>query len=710
MLGQKPKYKGGRVMRKNVAVVAVILLVTASLALARGPVANPVDPIGEVNLSKPIIPPTVETEVCTVYVDDDYDYSTPGFGYDHFNRIQEAINMVCASCTGNKMVVIYEGTYFRAWGFDNGAGNYDSTDTEPINIWCDDILVTGGSNPVIMTVVDSPYDYATNSGITMINVDGNNVTIKKLHIKGKTGSDSWYSTFAMAKRGIMAVDDTSLTVEYVYVDSCVSGIAVANVPNFEAHYDTLVDCGIDGARGSSIFYWGGATTGNAYGNYIVSNRTDAFFMPIGIMFHLGASGSAYDNTILNMGYGVGVNSNDQTTYVGDNNVITNAQIAVQMLNYHADVHVMNNTLSIGTSGDRGPYDVVDVLGTSSSTPSVYIHGNVIEGDSVASNMVWGVYLTDWFYWGIGFPSLVEVFENDIKKNYYGIYVDAFGSRATPFYIHNNNIFHNTADGVFIQDALVDTFPMYSGPDTVSVAPTNVKISQNSMYENAELGIDLAVAGESAPGVTDNDTPYVTDPDDGPNTLYNFPVITGAVNVSGTWQLTGYAHPGDFVEIYEADGDLSGYGEGKVYKTTVTASPSGGFLAWVTGTFPFTALSIDPSTGNTSEFGLNISTPTEVSENVVIRDIPAAFEVLSNPVKDRAYFRFALKENSKVTIKIYDASGKLVRNLFVGNLERGGYKLSWDRTDNHGKRLPEGIYFVSFKTKGFSATKKLVMAE
>jgi hypothetical protein len=544
----------------------------------------------------------------------------------------------------------------------------------------------------------------------MINVDGDNVTIKKLHIKGKTGTDNWYSTFSIAKRGIMAENDTNLTVEFVYVDSCASGIAVANVPNFEAHFDTVVDCGIDGARGAGIFYWGGASTGNAYGNYIVSNRVDTFFMPIGIMFHYGASGSAYDNTILNMGYGIGVNSNSQAVTVGDNNIITNSQIAVQMLFYHANVEVKNNTLSVGTSGSRTPYDVIDVLGTPDTTPDVLIHGNTVEGDSVATNQVWGIFMTDWAYWGLGFPNSVEVYGNTIKKNYYGIYVDAFGSRATPFYIHNNDIFHNTADGVFLQDVLVDTFWVSAGTTVVSVAPTNVKISQNSIYENTQLGIDLAVAGEADPGVTLNDSPYVADPDSGPNTLYNFPVITGAVNLGGNnWQLTGYAHPGDQIEIFEADGDPSGYGEGKTYLTTVTATPSGGFVAMVTGNLPFTATAIEPSTGNTSEFALNITTPTEASEGIEIRDIPAAFEVLSNPARDRAYFRFALKEDGRVTIRIYDISGKLVRNLLNRNLERGGYKLSWDESDNNGRKLASGIYFVSFKTDGYSATKKLEIA-
>lgn len=62
------------------------------------------------------------------------------------------------------------------------------------------------------------------------------------------------------------------------------------------------------------------------------------------------------------------------------------------------------------------------------------------------------------------------------------------------------------------------------------------------------------------------------------------------------------------------------------------------------------------------------------------------------------------------MKVYDVSGKLVRNLLNRNLQRGGYKLSWDETDNSAKKLASGLYFVAFKTNGYSATKKLVIAK
>ena len=56
----------------------------------------------------PLMYPWYPTHPDTVYVDDDYDNSTPGWGYDRFNRIQYGINEVEGST-----VYVYNGTYYE---------------------------------------------------------------------------------------------------------------------------------------------------------------------------------------------------------------------------------------------------------------------------------------------------------------------------------------------------------------------------------------------------------------------------------------------------------------------------------------------------------------------------------------------------------------------------------------------------------------------
>ena len=58
----------------------------------------------------PLIHPWNEsTSPFVVYVDDNYDSSTPGWGYDRFNKIQDAIDAV----SRNGIVYVYNGTYYE---------------------------------------------------------------------------------------------------------------------------------------------------------------------------------------------------------------------------------------------------------------------------------------------------------------------------------------------------------------------------------------------------------------------------------------------------------------------------------------------------------------------------------------------------------------------------------------------------------------------
>lgn len=62
--------------------------------------------------------------------------------------------------------------------------------------------------------------------------------------------------------------------------------------------------------------------------------------------------------------------------------------------------------------------------------------------------------------------------------------------------------------------------------------------------------------------------------------------------------------------------------------------------------------------------------------------------------DRILVKYSINTPSQVKIQIYDRSGKLMKNLFNGNLESGEHLVSWDRTDKSGNTVSSGIYFVT----------------
>jgi flagellar hook assembly protein FlgD len=67
----------------------------------------------------------------------------------------------------------------------------------------------------------------------------------------------------------------------------------------------------------------------------------------------------------------------------------------------------------------------------------------------------------------------------------------------------------------------------------------------------------------------------------------------------------------------------------------------------------------------------------------------------------------LAGDPQVKVAIYDAAGRLVRSLSGSGGER---RLSWDGTDNGGRRLPAGTYFCKMKTGDLSLTRKVILLE
>lgn len=56
---------------------------------------------------------------------------------------------------------------------------------------------------------------------------------------------------------------------------------------------------------------------------------------------------------------------------------------------------------------------------------------------------------------------------------------------------------------------------------------------------------------------------------------------------------------------------------------------------------------------------------------------------------------------KVTVNIYDSSGKLVKSVEESNSSNGTHKLSWDFTDNSGNKLSKGSYKYEVKATDYS---------
>jgi len=79
----------------------------------------------------------------------------------------------------------------------------------------------------------------------------------------------------------------------------------------------------------------------------------------------------------------------------------------------------------------------------------------------------------------------------------------------------------------------------------------------------------------------------------------------------------------------------------------------------------------------------------------------------SPFRETTSLRFVLPQAGRVSLVVYDASGRVVRELVRGFQSAGPQAVVWDGLDRGGREVPTGIYFASLNAPGASARLRLL---
>jgi len=91
-------------------------------------------------------------------------------------------------------------------------------------------------------------------------------------------------------------------------------------------------------------------------------------------------------------------------------------------------------------------------------------------------------------------------------------------------------------------------------------------------------------------------------------------------------------------------------------------------------------------------------------------LPVAVELAPNPVQGRLVAFCMLPVAGPLTLDVFDASGRLKRNLRQGGAARGGHTCTWDMTDEQGRRVPPGVFFLRVRTLNQDIKRKFIVVE
>jgi hypothetical protein len=310
-----------------------------------------------------------------------------------------------------------------------------------------------------------------------------------------------------------------------------------------------------------------------------------------------ASGDSSDNSPTT--YGIEFAGTSATVR---NNFVTVNNSGIRTQNGGTGSLVTLNEVARPTSGHTDTFDGILLVGTVSS---IQVTANLTREQRGGGIEVG--------FGGGASASNITVTNNTVRNNGFAtggsgasstepIGMAAYDYAGSNVVFNRNLIRDNAGAGVLVMNA------------------NGTTITQNSFNSNGGLSIDLDPRsidpnGLGAPqGVTINDN---NDADAGPNGLRNYPVIVSASLIGTELSLGGFARPGSAIELYIAQADLTGFGEGLTYLGVLTEG-SAADLDATTGTYgPANINGVAQGTDNTNRFSFRITVPGGVAIGTVL---------------------------------------------------------------------------------------------
>jgi hypothetical protein len=113
--------------------------------------------------------------------------------------------------------------------------------------------------------------------------------------------------------------------------------------------------------------------------------------------------------------------------------------------------------------------------------------------------------------------------------------------------------------------------------------------------------------------------------------------------------------------------------------------------------------------------------TMVSGNVFVTpttDVPggrglhyALMQSVPNPFKRSATIAYSIASPEYVTLKVFDAAGRLVDTLVDEYVSQPGqHEVMWNGRNNSGAELPTGVYFYEINAGSYNATRKMIFVK
>jgi hypothetical protein len=114
-------------------------------------------------------------------------------------------------------------------------------------------------------------------------------------------------------------------------------------------------------------------------------------------------------------------------------------------------------------------------------------------------------------------------------------------------------------------------------------------------------------------------------------------------------------------------------------------------------------------------GLQIAWRQCDEPSAVVLEVPGRksrlYDAYPNPFNPQTTIAFEIPERQAVTIRVFDMSGRLVRELISAQPHTPGrHEVVWNGRDDTGRQVASGVYFYRLEAGSYSETKRMVLVK
>ena len=88
--------------------------------------------------------------------------------------------------------------------------------------------------------------------------------------------------------------------------------------------------------------------------------------------------------------------------------------------------------------------------------------------------------------------------------------------------------------------------------------------------------------------------------------------------------------------------------------------------------------------------------------------PVLCQNYPNPFNPETAISYGLSSREKVSLTVYNASGRKIRTLLEGVQTAGRHEIVWDSRDDAGRDVPSGLYFCRIQCSSYSKAVKMIL--